>query len=142
GDPMSERHSIAAWLATPGARRIRRGDTDYPPQLAAVTGAPPELFVLGDVSLLARAQVAIVGSRAPTAAGRRLAGQTARDLVAAGLAITSGLARGIDAAAHTAALEAGGGTVAVLGTGPDACYPRENRALFDRIAERGVLVSE
>ena len=100
------------------------------------------LFVVGNAALLARPQVAIVGSRAPTAAGRRIAAAIARDLTVAGLAITSGMARGIDAASHTAALDAGGGTVAVLGTGPDLCYPRENRALYERIAAEGVLVSE
>src|SRR5690606_31037037 len=83
----------------PGARRIQRGDADYPLQLAAISGAPSELFVLGDATLLARPQIAIVGSRAPTAAGRRIAASLAADLVTAGYVITSGLARGIDAAA-------------------------------------------
>ena len=126
----------------PGARRIQRGDADYPLQLAAISGAPSELFVLGDATLLARPQIAIVGSRAPTAAGRRIAASLAADLVTAGYVITSGLARGIDAAAHEAALEAGGTTIAVCGTGLDTCYPRQNQALFARIARRGALVSE
>lgn len=139
---MSERESTTARLANRGARLLRPGDADYPPQLAAASGAAVALHVLGDVSLLMRPQVAIVGSRVPTAAGRRIAGDMARELVAAGFVITSGLARGIDAAAHQAALDAGGGTVAVLGTGLDQCYPRENRPLFDRIAQGGVLVSE
>jgi DNA processing protein len=139
---MDERIRISDWLASSGARLIRRGDADYPLQLAAVPGAPAELFVLGDAALLSRPQMAIVGSRAPTAAGRRIAGTLARDLVTAGHAITSGLARGIDAAAHEAALDAGGATIAVCGTGLDTCYPRQNQPLFDRIAQRGVLVSE
>jgi DNA processing protein len=125
-----------------GMRRIARGDADYPLQLAATIGAPAELFVLGDASLLARPQIAIVGSRTPTAAGRRIAATLAADLAAAGYVITSGLARGIDAAAHEAALGAGGTTIAVCGTGLDTCYPRQNRALFERIASRGLLVSE
>jgi DNA processing protein len=139
---MSSNRSIADWLAASGARLIRRGEADYPPQLATVSGAPAELFVLGNAALLGRSQVAMVGSRAPTAAGRRIAASIAHDLVKAGFTITSGLARGIDAAAHAAALEAGGATVAVLGTGLDECYPRDNRALFERIAREGVLVSE
>jgi DNA processing protein len=141
GRDMGERNSIAA-IAAAHARRIRRGDPGYPPQLDSLAGAPPELFVLGDASLLLRPQLAIVGSRAPTAAGRRIAADLSRALVAAGFAITSGLARGIDAAAHEAALEAGGATIAVLGTGLDTCYPRQNEALFERIARHGVLVSE
>jgi DNA processing protein len=139
---MHEPVSIAAWLASSGARHLRYGEADYPAQLKALPGAPTELFVLGDATLLARPQLAIVGSRAPTAAGRRIAGTLARDLVAAGFAITSGLARGIDAAAHEAALAAGGLTIAVCGTGLDCCYPRQNQALFERIARHGVLVSE
>ena len=139
---MSERESTKGRLAAAGGRLIARRDAAYPPQLAALSAPPPDLYVVGDVSLLARPQVAIVGSRAPTAAGRRIAATMARDLVAAGLVITSGLARGIDAASHAAALDAGGSTVAVLGTGVDHCYPRENRALFERIARHGLLVSE
>lgn len=139
---MTERESTKDWLAGMGGRLIARGDAVYPPQLAALAGPSPALHVLGDISLLTRPQVAIVGSRAPTAAGRRMAATMAGDLVAAGLVITSGLARGIDAAAHAAALDAGGGTVAVLGTGIDQCYPRQNRALYERIARHGLLVSE
>jgi DNA processing protein len=121
---------------------LRRGDPLYPAQLDAARGAPDELFVHGDAALLSQPQIAIVGSRAPTAAGRRIAAEIARDLVAAGFAITSGLARGIDAAAHEAALDAGGVTVAVCGTGLDECYPRQNQPLFERIGRQGVLVSE
>lgn len=139
---MHERSSIAAWLASSGAHLIRRGDASYPPQLAALRGAPAELFVLGDPAHLARPQLAIVGSRAPTAAGRRIAGQLAHELAVAGFAITSGLARGIDAAAHEAALAAGGVTLAVCGTGLDICYPRQHLALFERIARQGAVVSE
>jgi DNA processing protein len=121
---------------------LRRGEGLYPAQLATLDDAPPLLYVLGDVSLLHAPQLAIVGSRHPTAAGRSLAARIARDLAAAGLAITSGLARGIDAAAHEATLTAGGKTIAVCGTGLDICYPAQHRALFDRIAREGLLVSE
>ncbi len=139
---MHDQEATERWLATPGARRIARDDAEYPAQLAALSDAPPELYALGNVDLLRRPQVAVVGSRHPTAAGQRIAAQITRDLVAAGLAITSGLARGIDAAAHEAALAADGATIAVCGCGLDLCYPREHRGLFDRIAQHGLLLSE
>ena len=134
--------AIDRWLASSGGRLLRRGDADYPRQLAALDDAPPQLFALGDVRLLRQAQVAIVGSRHPTAAGRSLAARIARELAAAGLVITSGLALGIDAAAHESALAGGGATIAVCGTGPDVCYPARHRALYQRIIERGLLVTE
>ncbi len=134
--------AIDRWLAASGARLLRRGDAPYPPQLAALADPPPVLYVLGNVELLREAQIAIVGSRHPTAAGRSLAARIASDLATAGLVITSGLARGIDAAAHEAALAAGGRTIAVCGTGLDICYPAQHRALFERIARDGLLVSE
>ena len=103
---------------------------------------PPALFVEGDPAHLARPQVAIVGSRAATAAGREIAFDFAARLAAHGFAITSGLAAGIDAAAHRGALAAGGVTIAVCGTGLDRVYPAEHRELADRIAASGALVSE
>ncbi len=130
------------WLTAAGARLLPCTDAGYPAQLGALPDAPLALFVLGDSALLARAQVAIVGSRQPTAAGRRIATQVAQQLCAAGLAITSGLARGIDAAAHEAALACNGRTIAVCGTGLDQCYPTENQPLFERICEHGAVVSE
>jgi DNA processing protein len=92
-------------------------DPRYPGQLAAVPGMPPALFVEGDPTLLSRPQVAIVGSRSATAAGREIAFDFAARLAAHGIAITSGLAAGIDAAAHRGALAAGGVTIAVCGAG-------------------------
>jgi DNA processing protein len=130
------------WLATSGARLLPCTDADYPAQLAALTDAPLALFVLGDCALLRQPQLAIVGSRQPTAAGQRIATQMAQQLCAAGLVITSGLARGIDAAAHRAALDCNGSTIAVCGTGLDQCYPATNQPLFRRIREQGALVSE
>jgi DNA processing protein len=121
---------------------LTRHDPGYPPQLVEATATPPLLYTLGDERLLLRPQVAIVGSRQPTAAGQRIARQIASELAEAGFVITSGLARGIDAAAHEAALAAGGSTIAVCGTGLDRCYPPQNQALFERIAGAGLLVSE
>jgi DNA processing protein len=121
---------------------LKHSDAAYPPQLIAATTTPPLLYTRGDVGLLQRPQMAIVGSRHPTAAGMRIARSIAGELAAAGLVITSGLARGIDTAAHEAALAAGGTTIAVCGAGLDRCYPAANRALFERIAASGLLVSE
>jgi DNA processing protein len=139
---MHERDSTTAPPAPSGAKLLARTDAAYPPQLAALPDAPPLLHALGDIALLRQPQFAIVGSRHPTAAGARIAREIARDLAAAGFVITSGLALGIDAAAHEAALAAGGSTIAVCGNGLDRCYPAANRELFERIARQGLLVSE
>jgi DNA processing protein len=105
-------------------------------------GAPPVLFVRGEPAHLADPQLAIVGSRNPTAGGRDTARAFAGALARAGLTITSGLALGIDAACHAGALDVGGTTLAVCGHGPDQVYPREHAALAARIAAAGALVSE
>jgi DNA processing protein len=115
---------------------------DFPPQLADLPDAPALLLLQGRRELLAAPQMAVVGSRQPTAAGRRIAFELAGALARAGLVITSGLARGIDTAAHEGALAARCGTIAVCGTGLDLCYPPENQALRDRIAAEGLLMSE
>ncbi|MGQ0429931.1 MAG: DNA-processing protein DprA [Gammaproteobacteria bacterium] len=122
--------------------RLTPADPRYPPQLAAVPGAPDPLYVLGDPAVLALPQLAIVGSRAASAAGRETAFAFASELSACGLAITSGLAIGIDAAAHRGALAAGGVTIAVCGTGLDRIYPAEHAALAAEIASHGALVTE
>jgi DNA processing protein len=131
-----------AWLQGPNRLLLTAEDSRYPTQLAAVPGMPAALFVEGDPVCLSRPQVAIVGSRAASAAGRETAFDFAARLSALGFAITSGLAAGIDAAAHRGALAAGGVTIAVCGTGLDRVYPAEHRELAARIAERGALVSE
>jgi DNA processing protein len=115
---------------------------DYPHRLAALVDAPPVLLVRGQVGVLDRPAVAIVGARAATQVGRRTARGLARELAAQGLTIVSGLARGIDAEAHLGALEAGGRTVAVLACGPDRIYPPEHRRLAHEILERGAVISE
>jgi DNA protecting protein DprA len=134
--------SDIAWIASSGARLVPCTSADYPPLLAEVRGAPPVLYVLGDPAVLRTPQLAMVGSRNPTPAGRVTARDFAAFFARAGLTITSGLALGIDAASHEGALAAGGLTIAVCGTGLDDVYPRENRTLADRIRERGALVSE
>jgi DNA processing protein len=117
-------------------------DEEYPPLLRRTSDPPTRLFAAGDRSLLARPAVAVVGSRHATPYGINVATRIARELAGAGVVVVSGLARGIDTAAHIAALDAGGSTIAVLGTGIDIAYPRSNRRLQERIAESGLVVSE
>ncbi len=129
-----------AQLTDFGARLIAWIDPAYPEPLAAVEDAPPLLACRGDPALLARPAVAIVGSRNASTNGCKIAEQLARDLGDAGFVIVSGLARGIDTAAHRGALTTG--TAASLAGGIDVCYPPENRKLYDTIGEGGALVSE
>lgn len=131
-----------AALARLGARLIVLGDPDYPPALAALSDAPLALAVAGDVTALSARAVAIVGARNASAAGRRIAADLARGLVEVGIVVVSGLARGIDAAAHEAALGGGGLTVAAIATGLDCPYPPEAAGLQDRIAASGAVVTE
>jgi DNA processing protein len=118
------------------------GDDDYPRSLARTTDPPPLLFLRGERPLLDRLGVAIVGSRHATRYGLRVAERLARGLSDGGIAVVSGLARGIDSAAHRGALEANGRTIAVLGGELDRIHPEEHRDLAERIAVDGCLVSE
>lgn len=131
-----------AWLALPGHRLLRCDEADFPPQLETIAQPPAALFVAGDAAALLAPQVAIVGARSATAQGLATARDFARTLGRAGLTITSGMADGIDGAAHAAALEAGSSTIAVVGTGPDIVYPARHRELAARIEQRGAIVSE
>ena len=108
-------------------------DDDYPPLLKEITDAPLLLFVKGDVSLLKKPQIAIVGSRNPSIMGKELAEQFAFYLAKAGLIVTSGLALGIDAASHSGAIASGGKTLAVLGSGLNSIYPPKHRQLAEKI---------
>ncbi|MES2604526.1 MAG: DNA-processing protein DprA [Pseudomonadota bacterium] len=134
--------AVLQWSAKPSHAVICLGTSDYPELLATCIDPPPQLFVRGDVSLLQLPQIAIVGSRKPTADGRRHARNFAGALVKRGYQITSGLALGIDAESHRGALEHGGKTIAVLGTGLANIYPPTHDTLADQIAEHGALVSE
>jgi DNA processing protein len=128
--------------ARAGARFVLKGDGEYPAVLAAIARPPIGVFVQGaDLSSLQPA-VAVVGTRSPTPRGAAFARALAADLARAGLAVVSGLARGIDTAAHRGALEAGGRTVAVLGSGIARPYPPENEALAREVAVSGAVVSE
>ena len=131
-----------AWLAASGARIVLGCDPEYPPLLRQDAGAPAALYVQGSVAALSSAQLAMVGSRSPTPAGRATAREFASWFARAGLTVTSGLATGIDAASHEGALAGGGETVAVYATGLDRVYPAEHAALVQRIRAQGALVSE
>lgn len=126
--------------ARAGAALIVLGDPAYPEQLAALDPPPPLLWTRGDIGLLSREIVAVVGARIASAGGQRIARGLARGLGEAGYGVASGLARGIDTAAHQGALETG--TVAVLGGGVDDIYPPDNADLYGQIVERGCVVSE
>ena len=123
-----------------GGRLIVMGDPEYPPALAAIEDAPPVLTALGTVDILQRPAVAIVGARNASLNGRRFAAELARDLGNAGLLVVSGMARGIDAAAHQGSLASG--TVAVMAGGVDAVFPMENSELYGQIVAHGAAVSE
>lgn len=121
---------------------LRRGESPYPERLADCAGPPARLWARGNLALLNRPCAAIVGTRRATAHGERAARELGRVLALAGATIVSGLARGIDAAAHRGALDVDGATCAVLGTGLDVAYPKAHAALQETVGERGLLLSE
>jgi DNA processing protein len=131
------------WLDRPDAHLLTPADAGYPALLREIASPPPQLFVRGNVDVLSLPQLAIVGSRNATPAGAETAHSFASHLAARGFCITSGLAEGIDAAAHRGALAARGQTLAVCGTGPDIVYPRQHESLAEEIvAAGGAIVSE
>ncbi|MEK7716145.1 MAG: DNA-processing protein DprA [Pseudomonadota bacterium] len=130
------------WLSEPGHHLLTWSDPDYPALLREIPDPPLVLYIAGERQLLSAPQLAIVGSRNPTPMGRENARAFAKSLAGAGLAITSGMALGVDGAAHRGALEAGGKTIAVAGTGLDRVYPARHRDLAHEIVKHGALVSE
>lgn len=131
-----------AWLAQANHHAIVLSAAEYPPQLKEISDPPPVLFVYGDPDLLAKPQVAVVGSRNPSVLGTETAFNFAKDLAEHGYIITSGLALGIDAAGHRGALKSGRPTIAVAGTGLDRVYPARHKDLATQIVNNGALVSE
>ena len=121
---------------------IYLGNTAYPRLLAEISDPPACIWIRGNRTLLSRPTVAVIGARAASHEGLIAANEIAMDLARAGVVVVSGLARGIDSAAHQGALDGGGGTIAVLGTGIDVVYPAENAPLTERIATCGLLVTE
>ncbi len=140
--PSKEVEETLKWATHDGHYLLTPQDTFYPERLKQIATAPPLLMVKGQVDVLQYEQLAIVGSRHPTQAGTQQAYEFAEQLTNMGLSITSGLAMGIDASAHSGALQAGGVTLAVLGSGLNKIYPKQNLKLSDEICERGALISE
>lgn len=141
----TDKNEIAAdqtWLEVADHHLLTLDDADYPVLLRNITDPPPVLYASGDPGVLAMPQLAIVGTRRPTPQGKDTAYEFSRYLACTGLTITSGLALGIDAAAHRGALAGDGKTVAVCGTGPDQIYPGANARLAKELAVNGVLITE
>ncbi len=134
--------AVLAWAGQQGNRVLTLADADYPQALLTTPDPPSLLYAKGDVALLNRPALAVVGARSATAQGEANATAFAKAISRAGLTIVSGLAAGIDAAAHRGALEEMAATVAVIGTGIDRIYPARNAALAREIADRGCLLSE
>lgn len=134
--------AVAAWCAQPGNALVTLADPAYPPRLLTMPDPPALLYVQGRLDLLHARGVAVVGSRSATPQALEDATRFARTLAAAGVAVVSGLALGVDGAAHRGALDEPGGTVAVIGTGADLVYPAGHHALAAQIASCGAIVSE
>jgi DNA processing protein len=133
----------AKLVSDAGANFLTLQDEDYPERLAAIFDPPPVLWIRGDIAQLSRAGIAVVGTRAPSSYGSGMAELLSRDLANRGMVIFSGMARGVDTAAHKGALDAGGKTVAVWGTGIDVVYPKENKKLAESIVlSGGAIISE
>ena len=138
--PRADAERELEWAASHNARIIAACEPDYPALLAHISDPPPVIMAMGNPSLLTKPCVAIVGARNASMAGARIAQQFARELGAEGCTVVSGLARGIDTAAHKGSLDTG--TAAIMAGGIDVVYPPENRPLYDEIITRGVLLSE
>ena len=141
-DPCEDIDRGLAWADQPGNHILTLADDAYPKALLEIADPPTLLYVRGNPALLQKCALAVVGSRNATPQGVQTAENFARALAGKGLCIVSGLALGIDAAAHRGALAAGGETIAVIGTGADRIYPARNKELALAIAERGAIVSE
>lgn len=138
--PTAEAEKEMAAVEKLGARLVTKADPEYPKFLAHVEDAPPVLTILGNPALLSKPSLGVVGARNASLAGRKIAESFSAKVADAGYIITSGLARGIDTAAHMASI--GKGTVAVVAGGVDVVYPPENEKLYRDIAERGCIVAE
>jgi DNA processing protein len=143
GRALAVAEKEAKLVSDAGATFLTPRDTEYPEQLLAIYDPPAVLWVRGDASLLSRPGIAVVGTRAPSAYGAGMAELLSRDLANRGMVILSGMARGVDTAAHKGALDAGGKTVAVWGTGLDVVYPKENKKLAESIVlSGGTIITE
>lgn len=138
-EEAAEQHEKVAKL---GVVLVPITDSRYPARLKEIFDPPPLLYARGRVELLGNLMLGVVGTRRPTAYGTQVATRLSKDLAEAGLTIASGMARGIDTAAHRAVLEVGGDTLAVFGCGVDEVYPSENRKLAEALVEKGLVISE
>src|SRR6201996_6902835 len=123
-------------------RLISRTDPEYPPTLLEIYDPPALLYVRGNAEVLTEVSIGVVGTRRPTLYGTQMAERLGRELAARGLVVVSGLARGVDAISHQGAMAVGGRAIGVLGTGVNVCYPKENKKLFEKVLERGAIISE
>ena len=133
---------LAAIRAIPGCTLLNWSEPEYPQTLLQIYDPPVLFYLRGDAQILNLPSLAVVGTRRPTLYGTQMADRLARDLAARGIVIVSGLARGIDAIAHLGATAALGRAIGVLGTGIDVCYPKENKKLYEKVLERGAILSE
>ena len=133
---------VVDWCAREGCHLVVRGTDQYPAALEEIHDPPLVLYARGDMEVLLAPSLAIVGTRRPTIYGLQMAEGLASDLGSRGMVVVSGLARGIDAAAHRGCLEGNGRTIAVLGCGIDVVYPREHRQLTEKILQNGLLLTE
>ncbi|MGA8221662.1 MAG: DNA-processing protein DprA [Candidatus Acidiferrales bacterium] len=141
--PLSDAAKEMALVEAAGCRLLTWDEPEYPRRLREIYDPPTLLYVRGNVELLGRHLISVVGARRPTPYGNQMAERLARDLAARGLVITSGLARGIDSSAHRGALSVtGGATIGVLGCGIDVVYPKENKKIFAEMEQRGAIISE
>src|SRR5437867_963710 len=139
--PRAEKE-LAAVRKIDGCLLVNWTEPEYPQTLLQIYDPPVLLYVRGDPQVLNLPSLSIVGTRRPTVYGTQMAQRLGRELAARGLVIVSGLARGIDAIAHQGAMDAHGRAIGVLGTGIDICYPKENKKLYEKVLERGAIISE
>jgi len=141
--PLSDAAKELAQVQAAGCRLLTWDEPEYPARLREIYDPPPLLYVWGNIELLSRHLISVVGARRPTPYGNQMAERISKDLADRGLVISSGLARGIDASAHKGALSsATGATIGVLGCGIDVVYPKENKKIFEQIEQRGAIISE
>jgi DNA processing protein len=141
--PLSDAAKELAAAQAAGCKLLTWDEPEYPARLREIYDPPPLLYVLGNMELLNKHLISIVGSRRPTPYGNQMAERLGRDLADRGIVITSGMARGIDSCAHKGALSsASGATIGVLGSGIDVVYPKENKKIFADMQSRGAIISE
>jgi DNA processing protein len=141
--PLSDAAKELAQVQAVGCRLLTWDEPEYPARLREIYDPPPLLYVRGNIELLNRHLISVVGARRPTPYGNQMAERISKDLADRGLVISSGLARGIDASAHKGALNsATGATIGILGCGIDVVYPKENKKIFEQMEQRGAIISE